>query len=72
MNNELSPYAIALIVTLIIVQVRIHTSKPTRDWITSRARRITAWTLNRGNRLLHAFLMSPVNPRRTPTKAPRD
>lgn len=61
MSNDLNPYAIALIVTLIIVQVRFHTSKSTRDWI-----------LDRANRFLHAFLMSPVNPRRAAKKETQD
>ena len=72
MNNELSPYSIALIAALILLQIRIHTSKSTREWIASRSRKIVAWTLIRGDRLLHAFLMSPVNSRRAPAKDPKD
>jgi hypothetical protein len=72
MNNDLSPYSIALIAALILLQIRIHTSKSTREWIASRSRKIVSWTLIRGDRLLHAFLMSPVNSRRAPTKDPKD
>ena len=72
MNNELDTYAIALIVTLIIVQIRIHTSPATRAWIASRSRKVTAWTLNRADRFLHAFLMSPINPRRSSSKDTRE
>jgi hypothetical protein len=72
MNNELSPYSIALIVGLILLQIRIHTSKRTREWIASRSRKVVAWILNRGDRFLHAFLMSPVNPRRVSSKETKD
>lgn len=62
MNNALTPYEIALIVALVIVQVRIHTSKATRERIIAATRKALLWTLNRGDRFLHALLMSPVKP----------
>ena len=72
MNNELNPYTIALIVTLIIVQVRIHTSRATREWIASRSRTAGAWMLNHADRFLHVFLMSPIKVRRISSKDTRD
>lgn len=72
MINELNAYEIALIVTLAAVQIRLHTSAASREWVMSRTRNVLAWTLSQGNRFLHAFLMSPVNPRRSATKDTRD
>jgi hypothetical protein len=72
MNNELNSYAIALIVLLVLLQIRFHTSQASRDWVISRTGKVFAWIGKRADRFLHAFLMSPVNPRRKSAKETRD
>lgn len=63
MNNELAPYAIALIAVLTIVQLSLHTRKATRQRILAGTRKAMAWAFKRGDRFLHVFLMSPDKPR---------
>lgn len=68
MNNNLSLYTIALVITLVLLQTLFHFNKPTRNWIISSTHKFVAATLNLGNRFLHFFLMSPVKARANTTK----
>lgn len=47
----------------IIEEARKHRSEAVGNLIASGTRKSISWLLNRGNRLLHVMLMSPVNSR---------
>ena len=67
MNSDLHSYVthlvIVMVVTMILVQTLFHFRKATRKLILSGGSKLIAWTLDRGNRLLHIMLMSPVEAR---------
>jgi hypothetical protein len=59
MKNDLDTHDI----TRIIAQARKHRSDATGELIVSGTRTALRWLIRRGDRLLHAFLMSPVKTR---------
>lgn len=67
MNSDLHTYVthlvIVMVVTMILVQTLFHFRKATRQLIISGSSKAIAWTLDRGNRLLHVMLMSPLKAR---------
>jgi hypothetical protein len=63
MNSDLNLYVSAVVLAMVLVQTLFHFRKETRNLIVASAGKAIAWTLDRGNRLLHIMLMSPEKAR---------
>lgn len=63
MNSDLQLYVSALVLATVLVQTLFHFRKATRSLIVASTGKAIVWTLDRGNRLLHIMLMSPVKDR---------
>lgn len=59
MKNDFNTYDINQVIT----QARNDRSNALGTLIGSGTRKALAWSATRANRFLHAFLMTPVNPR---------
>lgn len=68
MNSDLHLYVSALVLTMVLVQTLFHFRKATRSLIIASTGKLIAWTLDRGNRLLHVMLMSPTKARHAGAK----
>lgn len=63
MNSDLNLYVSAVVLAMVLLQTLFHFRKATRSLIIGSASKAIAWTLDRGNRLLHIMLMSPAKAR---------